>query len=99
MKVYIFPNLDKKHSFEYTAEACSILRDSGIELLMDEVYRLAFSELGYISFGSHVNCIRECELVIVIGGDGTILKTSRFFAKTSCTSLFNESLSIGDIKS
>ena len=74
MKVYIFPNLDKKHSFEYTAEACSILRDSGIELLMDEVYRPAFSELGYISFGSHVNCIRECELVIVIGGDGTILK-------------------------
>ena len=77
MKVYIFPNLDKTNCFEYTVEACSVMRSCGIELLMDNCYSSRFSELDYIRYGTHEGCIEECDIIVVIGGDGTILKCAK----------------------
>lgn len=76
MKAYIFPNLEKNNSFEYTSEACEILHGCGVELSMDISYRSRFGELD-IRFGSHSDCITDCDVLIVIGGDGTILKCAK----------------------
>ena len=73
MKAYVFPNLNKYNALRYTNEACAILRSCGVELSMDDIYRGRFSEQD-VSFGSHTGCIAECDVIIVIGGDGTILK-------------------------
>lgn len=73
MKAYIFPNLDKINAYEYTAEACRILAGCGVALSMDEAYRNDFNGLD-IDFGIHSDCISGCDVVLVIGGDGTILK-------------------------
>lgn len=73
MKAYIFPNLDKNNALKYTVEACAFLRGCGVELSMDESNRSSFSGLD-VGFGSHKDCIADCDVIIVIGGDGTILK-------------------------
>ena len=74
MKAYIFPNLDKKNCEQYTREAISILAGNGIELMMDTSYSKVFGNIEGIYFSEHEKCIGLCDYVIVIGGDGTILK-------------------------
>ena len=74
MTAYLFPNLDKKNCYEYTIEACSVLKKSSVRLIMDECYREQFKALDSVTFMPAAQCIPECDVVIVIGGDGTILK-------------------------
>ena len=74
MKAFVFSNLDKVNSYEYTLETCAILHDCGIGVMMCEKYRKQFRHIGYIGFGHQKDCIDSCDVVIVIGGDGTILK-------------------------
>ena len=74
MKVYIYPNLKKNNCEQYTREACAILAESGTELLMDMSYQHIFGDISSIEFSDQAESIKRCDLVIVIGGDGTILK-------------------------
>ncbi|MBR1384826.1 MAG: NAD(+)/NADH kinase [Ruminococcus sp.] len=74
MKAYVYPNLDKTNCEEYTRRACSILKQNGIGLLMNEKYFELFGDIGDIVFLSHDDAVSSCDVLIVIGGDGTILK-------------------------
>lgn len=81
MIAYIFPNLSKTNCKKYTSEACEILHDCGISLLMDSCYKNEFA-IDYVIFEDEKKCVCNCDLIIAIGGDGTILqcsvKASRF---------------------
>ena len=74
MKAYIFPNLDKKNCKEYTHEACSILLNNGIDVLIDEEYKDIFDFPINARFGEESELIKDCDAVIAIGGDGTIIR-------------------------
>lgn len=74
MKAYIFPNLDKKNCKEYTHEACNVLLDNGIEVLIDEEYKDIFGVAINARFGEESELIKDCDVVIAIGGDGTIIR-------------------------
>ncbi|MBR1384670.1 MAG: NAD(+)/NADH kinase, partial [Ruminococcus sp.] len=77
MKIYMFPNLDKANCYEYTRDAAKILSENGAEVYLSEAYSQTFSELGYISFVAEDDFIPECDMIIAVGGDGTILKCSK----------------------
>lgn len=81
MNAYIFPNLSKTNCKKYTEEACGILHECGVSLLMESCYKNEFM-LDHVSFADEEKCIRDCDIIIAIGGDGTILqcsvKASRF---------------------
>ncbi|MBR1422382.1 MAG: NAD(+)/NADH kinase [Ruminococcus sp.] len=77
MKIYMFPNLDKANCYEYTRDAAKILSENGAEVYLSEAYSQTFSELGYISFADEDDFIPECDMIIAVGGDGTILKCSK----------------------
>ena len=81
MKIYIFPNLSKINCQEYTASACKILNKNGAMLFMSDCYNEAFGNIPYISFGNEDDCIKKCDIIVAVGGDGTILKCSM---KSSC---------------
>ena len=81
MKAYIYPNLDKYNCAEYTHEACTILSRSSVELLMDSAYQSIFGSLDLLDYKTHEECIADCDVVIVIGGDGTILKCAEAAAR------------------
>ena len=75
MKIYLYPNLDKTHCFEYTTATYERLRKNGAKLFMDRCYKHVFGKLD-ITFCSEDECVKQCDMIIAIGGDGTILKCS-----------------------
>lgn len=76
MNVYLFPNLSKTNCMEYTEVACKILNSCGIGIFASEVYKESLKDIKYIKFGTEENCIQSCDIIIAVGGDGTILKCS-----------------------
>lgn len=86
MKVYVHPNLDKVNCKAYVTTACEILNSHGVLLFADEALR---DELGHIiglQFGEPVELVKACDVILVAGGDGTILKCARK------TAVFNKPL-------
>lgn len=80
MKVVIFPNLNKANVRKCVDEACGILHNCGVEIYMDNQYQADFNEHNYIQFHDFVESVKICDVIIVIGGDGTILKCSKIVA-------------------
>ena len=78
MKIYIFPNLDKQHCREYTIEACNVLKSFGAELSINKKYYEVFKELEYLNFIDKSEISDMCDVIVVIGGDGTILKCANY---------------------
>ncbi len=78
MKIYVFPNLDKQNCEEYTISACNVLDSNGAELFIDRQYYDNFRQLEYLRFVDGLECIAGCDVIAVIGGDGTILKCANF---------------------
>ena len=76
MKIYLFPNLSKTNCKQYTVSACKVLDKCGNKILMSKNYENVFGELSYIDFDDEDICIDKCDMIIAIGGDGTILKCS-----------------------
>lgn len=76
MKAYIFPNLDKKNCREYTLEACSVLYNSGIGICIDSEYKDILALPFGAEYGDEPELIKDCDVVIAIGGDGTIIRCS-----------------------
>ena len=74
MKIYLFPNLSKTNCTKYTVSTCEILHKYGIELYISDAYRSDFSGISFLNFDDEDKCIAECDIIIAIGGDGTILK-------------------------
>lgn len=77
MNIYIFPNLSKINSHEYTVKACELLNNSGCKISMSCEYKAEFCKiLDFVTFGDEDTCIAACDIIISVGGDGTILKCS-----------------------
>ncbi len=80
MTVFIYPNLEKLHSAECTAEVIDILKSLGITVLMTPDTNRIFG--GKAEEASTINkAVSQCDIVITIGGDGTILKIAFLAAR------------------
>ncbi len=80
MKIIIFPNLNKSNAEKCVIETCEILHNLNVDIFMDNQYSEAFSEYRYIVFDDFEKSVKQCDAIIVIGGDGTILKCSKIVA-------------------
>ncbi|MCD8005646.1 MAG: NAD(+)/NADH kinase [Oscillospiraceae bacterium] len=80
MTIFIYPNLEKLHSKECTAEVIEILKSLGVTVLMTPDTNRVFG--GKCEEESTINrAVSQCDIVITIGGDGTILKIASTAAK------------------
>lgn len=77
MKILIYPNLNKRNALKITLEACDILIKLGVEIFFEEKYISVFSQDIKVRYGEINQLISECDIVIVVGGDGTILQCSK----------------------
>lgn len=80
MKIIIFPNLNKSNAEKCVIETCEILHNLNVDIFMDIQYSEVFYEYKYIVFSDFEELVRQCDAIIVIGGDGTILKCSKIVA-------------------
>ncbi|MGN1133371.1 MAG: NAD(+)/NADH kinase [Oscillospiraceae bacterium] len=77
MKIFVLPNLDKQNCKEYTTSACMLLNNYKAELFMSKKYNEPFKELTFVNFVENSKA-SECDVIVVIGGDGTILECANF---------------------
>lgn len=76
-KVYLSPNLEKENCLEYTKKACEILTANGCRVFADESLKGFFDG---IVFGKTEELLPQCDIILVSGGDGTILKHAKKYS-------------------
>lgn len=82
MKAYLIPNLSKNNSYSYTLEAVDVLLKSGISIFMSNSLIVNFSKVeSKITFDEEDKLIIDADIIICIGGDGTILNSAPLAAK------------------
>lgn len=72
MKVVLYPNLKKKNAREYLEETIKVLSHYNFFISIDLKYK-NFINSKNVNFGEFTQLINNCDIVIAIGGDGTIL--------------------------
>lgn len=78
MKIVLFPNFSKRNALPTTLKCCDILNNLGMELFADECHKNEFFEKDFVKFGTMEAITLNSDVIIAIGGDGTILKASAF---------------------
>lgn len=81
MKTVIFPNFSKNNAELTTRRLCSTLHNMGFEIGFRNGIEKIFSAPAYVKYGNPDEITSECDLIIAIGGDGTILEASEYAAK------------------
>ena len=80
MKIFIYPNFDKSHSLDCASKACDILLGLDCELIMPKWAESTFPR-GGVTYTDSETAASQCDVMISVGGDGTILKCARLAAK------------------
>lgn len=76
MKIVLFPNFGKKNALSTAIKCCDILNELGTEIFAADCYKTEFAEKNFVKFGKIEEIAEKCDIIIAIGGDGTILKAS-----------------------
>ena len=80
MRIVLYPNFKKPNAYPTSLEVCEILEKIGFEIYISEAYKLAFSQKPFVKYGKTEEITQKCDIIIAIGGDGTILKASAYAA-------------------
>ena len=71
------PNLTKKGAYETSLQAVKILSKLGMQILMECSLSRLYTNENIIFFGSEYTMLKSCDMVLTIGGDGTIIHAAR----------------------
>lgn len=82
MTVFIYPNLSKEHALECTMSVCEYLHAKGVAIKMFSRFADNIS-LDYVSYCDDSSDVSKCDIVISVGGDGTILECARLCAENN----------------
>ncbi len=77
MKTAIIPNLTRKNAYDVTVELCKKLGEIGITYMLEKSLENTFQNVGAV-FLSIDEMINQCDVIIPVGGDGTILHAAKF---------------------
>ena len=75
--IFLIPNLTKKRAYETSVEVIRKLLELGIQVLMDCSLKRQYESQNEIFWGDTDNILRSCDMVLTIGGDGTIIHAAR----------------------
>ena len=71
------PNLTKKGAYETSVRAVKILSELDMQILMECSLSRLYKDENIIFFGSEYTMLKSCDMVLTIGGDGTIIHAAR----------------------
>lgn len=78
MKTVIFPNFQKSNVLECTRNVCDILNENDIDVYIQKKYIKEFSDKTFVHFSDTEDIVKDVDIAIAIGGDGTILKSAKY---------------------
>ncbi|WP_411678164.1 NAD(+)/NADH kinase [Caproicibacter sp.] len=77
MNVAVIPNLSKDHAGRYTQKLIQKLRELGMNVLMKAEFQPSFQNADAVFFNNMAELVCSCDLIIAVGGDGTIIHCAR----------------------
>ena len=77
MKAALYPNFQKPNALSCAREACDVLADCWIEVTVSEIFRNDFADKPHIKFEDIKESAKTADVVLAIGGDGTILRCAK----------------------
>lgn len=82
MKAALYPNFQKPNALKCAREVCDILKKSEIEVYVSDDFRKEFSDKPWVKFEDIDFSAKTSDVVIAIGGDGTILRCAKHLMGT-----------------
>lgn len=80
MKFAVIPNLQKNKAISYADTVCIELLNYGSEIFMLSECKNHIESTKVTFFDSKEDLIKNCDIVIALGGDGTIIHVARYCA-------------------
>lgn len=80
MKIAIIPNSDKERAIEYANRILELLSEYKCTFSVPEEFKKSVSGNGVCYYPTHLETVDNSDLVIAIGGDGTIIHTAKYAA-------------------
>ncbi len=80
MTVAVYPNLTRENGFEISLAVIGELELLGVNIIMPSEYQQKF-EGKNIKFYNDTEAVRKCDLLIAIGGDGTIIHAAHYISE------------------
>ena len=80
MNVFVMPNLTKRNAPFHTKRIVGQLHRFGMEVSMDCRYRMDFPESGVQFCEDFYQGLAACDIVVAVGGDGTIIHAAKHAA-------------------
>ncbi|MBQ6212971.1 MAG: NAD(+)/NADH kinase, partial [Ruminococcus sp.] len=77
MKAALYPNFQKKNALSCARDTCDVLNASGIEVSVSGEFREDFKDKPFVIFEDIEVSAQTADIVIAIGGDGTILRCDK----------------------
>lgn len=82
MKAALYPNFQKKNALSCAREACDVLISAGIEVCVSDKFRNEFADKTDVKYEDISISAKTADIVIAIGGDGTILRCAKYLVGT-----------------
>ena len=80
MRIHIHTNLTRKYAYEVTCGVFSELSSLGADISMSSDLRERFSDYD-ADFLDEDSAVSMCDIIVAIGGDGTIIRASQYAAE------------------
>lgn len=77
MKFYVIPNMTRGNAFSVTTGLLEEIKKLSCQAYMAESLSEYFSETDYIKFCKDDSCIKEADMVISVGGDGSFINAAK----------------------
>lgn len=81
MKIAVLPNLTREYAFKTTKDVIDQLEKYSAEIIMPDSVSEEFSDYAFIKYFDTASAVENSDVVIAIGGDGTILRTGKIAAE------------------
>lgn len=82
MKAVLYPNFQKKNALSCARDVCDVLKQYGIQVSVSSEYISEFADKTFVLFEDINEAVKNSDIVIAIGGDGTILRCAKFLIGT-----------------
>lgn len=82
MKAALYPNFQKKNALSCARRACEVLISAGIDVFVSREFGREFSDNSGVQFEEISESAHTADVVIAIGGDGTILRCAKHLMGT-----------------
>lgn len=79
-KIALIPNLTKNGAYEASLEAIALFKSFGGEISMTADLKEKYTDEDIVFFESHEALVADCDAVVTIGGDGTIIHAAKHAA-------------------